>query len=51
MKKYNRICYRCGLEFQTDDEEGFYCDKCFRELLKGFFESLKKGKMYDCEGN
>jgi len=41
MKFYNRVCYKCGLNFFTDDEEGFYCDKCFRLLIKDFLESLK----------
>jgi len=38
---YNRICYRCGKEFLTEDEEGFYCNECFRFLLEDFFKSLK----------
>ena len=38
---YNRICYRCGQNFFTDDEEGFYCDECFRFLISDFLEELK----------
>lgn len=37
---YNRICYRCGKEFLTEDEEGFYCNECFKILLKDFFQQF-----------